>query len=66
MAEVLGANTQTATLPLTNPRTGSSGNGTVTIRMDEVEHQHDLVTIKLRALQARYVVFDIWLASPSR
>lgn len=52
MAEVLGKNGQTSTLPLAK-RTGRAGNATVSIRMDEVEHQHDLVTLKLRALHVR-------------
>ena len=52
MAEVLGRNGQTATLPLVT-KTGRAGNATVSIRMDEVEHQHDLVTLKLRALHVR-------------
>lgn len=52
MAEVLGKNGQTATLPLVK-KAGRAGNATVSIRMDEVEHQHDLVTLKLRALHVR-------------
>lgn len=52
MAEILGTSSQMATIPLTDPKTGrSEGTGTVSVRMDEVEHQHDLVTIKLRAKQ---------------
>lgn len=49
MAEVLGTNGQTATLPLVDVKTGKKAKGTVSVRMDEVEHQHDLVTLKLRA-----------------
>ncbi|CAM9714165.1 unnamed protein product [Ectocarpus sp. 12 AP-2014] len=49
MAEVLGTSGQTSTLPLVK-NTGRAGQAVVSIRMDEVEHQHDLVTLKLRAL----------------
>ncbi|CAN0282346.1 unnamed protein product, partial [Ectocarpus sp. 4 AP-2014] len=49
MAEVLGTSGQTSTLPLVKD-TGRAGQAVVSIRMDEVEHQHDLVTLKLRAL----------------
>ncbi len=52
MAEVLGKNGQTASLPLVT-KAGRAGQSTVSIRMDEVEHQHDLVTLKLRALHVR-------------
>ena len=55
MAEVLGTNSQTAELPLLDPKTGRVGHGTVSIRMDEIEHQHDLVTLKLRAKNVRIV-----------
>ena len=55
MAEVLGTNSQTAELPLLDPKTGRVGHGTVSIRMDEIEHQHDLVTLKLRAKNVRSV-----------
>ena len=53
MAEVLGTQGQTATLPLADARTGRTVQGTVSVRMDEIEHQHDLVTLKLRAQQVR-------------
>ena len=53
MAEVLGTNGQTATLPLLDPKTGRKGQGTISIRLDEIEHQHDLVTLKLRAKNVR-------------
>lgn len=52
LAEVLGKNGRTATLPLMK-KAGRVGKATVSIRMDEVEHQHDLVTLKLRALNVR-------------
>lgn len=52
MAEVLGRNGQTATLPMMK-KGGRAGQATVSIRMDEVEHQHDLVTLKLRAVHVR-------------
>lgn len=52
MAEVLGTSGQTSTLPLVK-NTGRAGQAVVSIRMDEVEHQHDLVTLKLRALNVR-------------
>lgn len=52
MAEVLGKTGQTASLPLVK-KAGRAGQATVSIRMDEVEHQHDLVTLKLRALHVR-------------
>lgn len=54
MAQVLGTNEQMMTMPLSHPKTGNRPRGTVSIRMDELEHQHDLVTLKLRALQARH------------
>lgn len=67
MAEILGTNSQTSTIPLTDPKTGRSGAGmgTISVRMDEVEHQHDLVTIKLRAKQVSpdrpgVVVVVVW------
>lgn len=49
MAEILGTNSQTAELALRGTKPGASGK--VFVRMDEVEHQHDLVTLKLRAQQ---------------
>lgn len=60
MAQVLGTNEQMVTLPLSHPKTGNRPRGTVSIRMDELEHQHDLVTLKLRALQARQVLVFIY------
>lgn len=59
MAQVLGTNEQMVTLPLSHPKTGNRPRGTVSIRMDELEHQHDLVTLKLRALQARHFVVKL-------
>lgn len=49
MAEVLGAVSQSASLELQSTKGAGKAAGTVCIRMDEVEHQHDLVTLKLRA-----------------
>ncbi|CAN0022215.1 unnamed protein product, partial [Sphacelaria rigidula] len=51
MAEILGTSSQTAELNLTNAKLGATDAGKVFVRMDEVEHQHDLVTLKLRAQQ---------------
>lgn len=53
MAEVLGTNEQTAALDLLKPTTTYAGGGKVFIRMEEVEHQHDLVTLKVHADQVR-------------
>lgn len=53
MAEVLGTNGQTATMQLREQKTGKLAKGTVSVRMDEVEHQHDLVSLKLRATHVR-------------
>lgn len=49
MAEILGTGSQIAELALRSHRAGVCGK--VFVRMDEVEHQHDLVTVKLRAQQ---------------
>lgn len=57
MAEVLGKNGQTMTLPLISPRTGKASEGTVSIAMDELKHQHDLVTLKLRAVQVGRLIY---------
>lgn len=52
MAEVLGTMAQTSELDLINAK-GQVGVGKLVVRMDEVEHQHDLVTLKLSAKQVR-------------
>lgn len=54
MAEVLGTMSQTAELNLAGSRGPPGSGGKLFVRMDEVEHQHDLVTLNLRAQQVRF------------
>lgn len=55
MAEILGTVGQTAALNLTDAKGATAGVGEVFVRMDEVEHQHDLVTLKLRAQHVSFL-----------